>query len=391
MRSITQFRKLIVSVVAALGLVFAAYAGAAEFPPLAPLVKDPPIPADNLQSPAKIQLGKLLYFDPRFGGDASVSCATCHVPEQGWSWAEDISRGYPGTVHWRNNQSIINTAYYGKLFWAGSTPSLESQVPSAARGGVAGNGERDMMEARLRLIPEYVRLFKAAFGSAWPTVADAEKAIASFERTLIQKNTPLDRYLQGNRKALTKQQVRGMQVFNNKGGCIQCHNGILATDEQFYNIGVPRAERWLTDGLAQITFRFEYYAKGATEELYRTAKDDVGLYFRNKNKWSKGKFRVPSLRYAKYTAPYMHQGEFFTFEEVVDFYDRGGFTEDGRTTSYPQTKSPLIKPLHLTDQEKADLVAFLDAFSGKEILMDPPKLPDYAPMFTLKELKEVRK
>ncbi len=355
-------------------------------PPLAPL-GEPPIPSDNPMSDAKVALGKLLYFDPRLGGDASVSCATCHDPEQGWSWAEDISRGYPGTVHWRSNQSIINSAYYGKLFWAGSTPSLESQAPSAAKGGVAGNGENDIMEARLRLIPDYVKRFNEVFGEPWPSINNAWKAIAAFERTLVQRDTPLDKYLLGDKAALNEQQLRGKKLYEGKARCILCHNGALATNEKYYNIGVPRAQRWLEDGLAQITFRFEYYAKGATEELYRSAKDDVGLYFRNKNKWSKGKFRVPSLRYIAYTAPYMRQGQFYTLEEVIDFYDRGGFDEEGNTTSYPETKSPLIKKLNLTDQEKEDVLAFLEAFSGEKIMMAKPKLPPYKRLFTLVELK----
>ncbi len=355
-------------------------------PPLAPL-PPPPIPLDNPMSEAKIELGKLLFFDPRLGGDASVSCATCHDPEQGWSWAEDISRGYPGTVHWRSNQTIINSAYYSKLFWAGSVPSLEAQAPSAAKGGVAGNGENDLMEARLRLIPEYVERFKEAFGEPLPTINNAWKAIAAFERTLVQRDTPLDRYLLGDSSALTEQQIRGKALYEGKARCILCHNGALASNEKYYNIGVPRAQRWLEDGLAQVTFRFEYYAKGATEELYRTVKDDVGLYFRNKNKWDMGKFRVPSLRYIGYTAPYMRQGQFYTLEEVIDFYDRGGFDEEGNTTSYPSTKTPLITKLHLTDEEKEDLLAFLDAFTGEEILMDKPKLPGYEPMFSLAELQ----
>ena len=363
-----------------------AKAPAAAIPPLAPLGK-PPIPPDNPMSKAKIELGKLLFFDPRLGGDASVSCATCHDPDQGWSWAEDISRGYPGTVHWRGNQSIINTAYYSKLFWAGSVPSLEAQAPSAAKGGVAGNGENDLMEARLRLIPEYVKRFNEAFGEPWPTISNAWKAIAAFERTLVQRDTPLDKYLLGDSSALTEQQVRGKALYEGKARCILCHNGALATNEKYYNIGVPRAGRWLEDGLAQITFRFEYYAKGATEELYRTAKDDVGLYFRNKNKWDKGKFRVPSLRYIGYTEPYMRQGQFYTLEEVIDFYDRGGFDEEGNTTSYPKTKTPLITKLNLSDEEKEDLLAFLEAFTGEKIMMAKPKLPGYKPLFTLAELE----
>lgn len=355
-------------------------------PPLAPL-GEPPIPLDNPMSKAKIELGKLLFFDPRLGGDASVSCATCHDPEQGWSWAEDISRGYPGTVHWRSSQSIINAAYYDKLFWTGSVPSLEAQAPSAAKGGVAGNGENDLMEARLRLIPAYVKRFNEAFGDPWPTINNAWKAIAAFERTLVQRDTPLDKYLLGDSSALTEAQVRGKALFEGKARCILCHNGPLATNEKYYNIGVPRAERWLEDGLAQITFRFEYYAKGATEELYRTAKDDAGLYFRNKNNWDMGKFRVPSLRYIGYTEPYMRQGQFYTLEEVIDFYDRGGFDEDGNTTSYPNTKTPLITKLNLSDEEKEDLLAFLEAFTGEKITMEKPKLPSYKPLFTLTELE----
>jgi len=357
--------------------------------PLAPL-GPPPIPADNKMSDAKVELGKRLYFDARLGGDASTSCANCHDPEQGWSFSEEISRGYPGTMHWRSSQTVINSAYYEKLFAAGSTPSLESQAPGAAKGGVAGNGEDDLMEARLRLIPDYVKRFQAAFGEPWPTINNAWKAIATFERTLVQRDTPLDKYLLGDKSALNEQQVRGKALFEGKARCITCHNGAFATNQKYYNIGVPRSTRWAEDGLAQITFRFEYYAKGATEELYRTAKDDAGLYFRNKNKWSKGKFRVPSLRYTKYTAPYMRQGQFYTLEEVIDFYDRGGFDTDGRTTSYPETKTPLIKKLNLTDTEKEDLLAFVEAFSGEEITIQKPKLPEYAPLFTLAELKAVQ-
>ncbi len=361
-------------------------------PPLAPLGSIPvPVPADNKQTPEKIELGKKLFFDPRLGGDASISCASCHEPESGWGWADALSRGYPGTVHWRNSQTVVNSAYYGKLFWAGSAKSLEAQAPSAAKGGVAGNGENDIMEARLALIPEYRESFREVFGDSYPTIGNAWKAIASFERTLVQTDTPLDKYLEGDKSALSEEQVRGMDLFNGKAGCIQCHNGPLASDQKYYNIGVPPSERWEEDGLAQVTFRFELYAKGSTEEMYRTTKADPGLYFRGKNKWDKGKFRTPSLRYTAYTAPYMHNGAFYTMEEVVDFYNAGGVAEDGRTTGFPETKSKLIKPLGLTDEEKEDLIAFIEAFSGDEIAMEKPILPEYAPLFTEAELKEAKK
>jgi len=358
--------------------------------PLAPLGA-PPVPADNKQTAEKIALGKKLFFDPRLGGDASISCASCHSPDQGWAWAEDISRGYPGTVHWRNSQTIVNSAYYPRLFWAGSVPSLEAQAPSAAKGGVAGNGENDIMEARLALIPEYRKAFNEVFGDTWPLIGNAWRAISAFERTLVQTDTPVDLYLKGDKTALSEEQIRGKKLFEGKAGCIQCHNGAMATDMQYYNIGVPPAKRWEEDGLAQITFRFELYAKGSTEKLYRTAKADPGFYFRGKNEWDKGKFRTPSLRYTKYTAPYMHNGAFYELSEVVDFYNRGGIDEEGRSTGYPQTKTSLIKPLGLTDDEKDELVAFIEAFSGEEILMDKPELPKYAPLFTKAELKRAKK
>jgi len=363
---------------------------AVTFPPLAPL-GSPPIPPDNKQSDAKVELGKILFFDPRLGGDTSTACATCHEPDQGWAWSDNFSRGYPGTVHWRNSQSIVNSAYYGKLFWAGAALSLEKQAPSAAKGGVAGNGENDIMEARLALIPEYRERFRDVFGSEWPLIDDAWRAIAAFERTLVQRDTPLDKYLQGDEEALSEEQIRGMELFNGKAGCIRCHNGALASDENYYNIGVPSSSRWEEDGLAQITFRFEFYAKGANEELYRTAKADAGLYFRTKNEWDKGKFRTPSLRYILYTAPYMHNGAFYELSEVVDFYDQGGIDEEGRTTDWPDNKSELIEPLGLTDEEKEDLLAFLEAFSGDEINMERPKLPEYAPLFTQAELQALEK
>lgn len=369
----------------------AANSSATGHAPLAVLPANPPIPADNKQSDAKVALGKLLFFDPRLGGDASISCASCHDPEQGWAWAEDFSRGYPGTVHWRNSQSIMNSGHYPGSFWANSVTSLEAQAPSAAKGGVAGNGENDIMTARLALIPEYRKRFKEVFGDDYPRIKNAWRAIAAFERTINQTSTPIDSYLSGDKSALSEQQVRGKALFEGKAGCIQCHNGALASDMEMYNIGVPPAKRWEEDGLAQITFRFELYAKGSNEKLYRTAKADPGAYFRGKNKWDLGKFRTPSLRYTMYTAPYMHNGAFYTLDEVVDFYNKGGFDEDNRTTGWPKTKSKLIKPLGLSDDEKGDLIAFLESFSGDEILMAKPDLPEYAPMFTLEELKEAKK
>ena len=344
-------------------------------PPLGPLPAVP-VPADNPMTPEKIELGKMLFWDSRLGGDASSPCVVCHEPSRGWGDGGEISRGYPGTQHWRNSQTVLNSAFYNKIFWEGNVTRLEAQAPAAAEGNVAGNGDRSLMEMRLRFIPEYVERFRQVFGSEWPRMTHAYMAIAAFERTLVSdaKQVPFDRYAMGDVNALNESQKRGMALFNGKGGCIQCHSGPLASDQRFHSLGVPENEVFKTDPLFQITHRWEHYQKGVSEKAYRGADLDMGYYYVTKNPKDIGKFRTPSLRELKYTAPYMHNGIFYTLDEVVDFYNKGGGTTG-------PNKSPLVKPLGLSDQEKKDLVAFLESLSmDKPLLMDPPRLPPYMPM-----------
>ncbi|MFQ5636855.1 MAG: cytochrome-c peroxidase [bacterium] len=347
-----------------------------DVPDLAPL-PPPPVPADNPQSPEKVELGRLLFFDARLGGDVSISCGDCHSPAIGWQDGADICRGYPGTSHWRNCQTVINAAYFDKLFWAGASRSLEGQARGAAKGGVAGNGEDDLMEERLRQIPEYIKRFKQVFGTERPELFDAWRAIAAFERTLVQRDTPFDKYLQGDEDALSEDAVKGMELFKGKANCVECHNGALLTDQKYYNLGVPENTVFDEDALKQITFRYEQYAKGVSEEIYRKVKTDLGLYYRSKRTEDMGKFRTPMLRYLIYTPPYMHNGIFWTLEEVIDFYNEGGGEDEIAKEFGHSTKTELLKPLGLTDAEKAQLVAFLESLSGAEIVMDIPALPPY--------------
>jgi len=332
-----------------------------------------PVPRDNPMSPAKVELGRLLFFDPRLSGDASTSCASCHNPEAGWGDGSDVSRGYPGTQHWRNSQTVLNAAHYTKLFWAGEVTSLEGQAEAAATGNVAGNGDPIMMEERLRQIPEYVRRFKAVFGTDRPLIGDVWKAIAAFERTLVSSpdQVTFDRFAKGDARALGEEAKRGLALFQGKAGCIQCHSGPLASDENYHNLGVPKNPAFEEDPLRQITLRFQHYSRGVPEPLYRAADRDLGLYYTTKRDEDKGKFRTPTLRELKYTAPYMHNGAFFTLEEVVDFYDQDGGQDPG--------KSPLLRPLRLSAQDKKDLVAFLLSLSSdKPIVVPRPALPGYA-------------
>ncbi|MBI5286325.1 MAG: cytochrome-c peroxidase [Deltaproteobacteria bacterium] len=350
--------------------------------PLAPLPANPPIPTDNpsgknvypSQMDKKQELGYLLFFDPKLTGDASLSCGDCHDPKQGWGTNESISRGYPGTVHWRNSQGVVNTGYLNKIFWEGSVTALEPQASAANTGGVAGNGSPDMMESRLRFTPEYVKRFKEVFGTEWPNIDDAWLAIAAFERYLSQPDTPFDRYMKGDKKAISDKAKRGMELFQGKANCIACHNGPMLTDEKFYDIGVQDPPEFEESGIQQVTFRFQNYSKGSAEESYRTAKSDLGIYFKQKRLEDRGKFRTAPLRYLKYTAPYMHNGTLFTLDEVIDFYDKGGGIDRWGN------KTKILKPLNLTKEEKAALKEFLLSTSGEEIRLPVPKVPDYAPM-----------
>jgi len=354
-------------------LVFAAGAVAlaqGANPPLATL-PPPPIPADNPMSPEKTALGEKLYWDGRLSGNGAMACSACHLPDLGWGTGGPISFGYPGTQHWRNSQTILNSAYYNKGFWEGSVTSLESQAPAAAGGAVAGNGDGSMMEMRLRFVPEYVEAFREVFGTEWPHVAHAWDAIAAFQRTVVTDATkvPFDRYLAGDDDAMTDAARRGMEIFNGKAGCISCHNGALVSDQKFYNIGVPAAAEFGQDPLSQITLRWELYQKGVPEDVYRSGTDDLGLYHVTKRPADKGKFRTPSLRELRWTEPFMHNGAFWELDEVVAFYNAGGGAD--------QTAG--LQPLGLTDAEQADLVAFLEALSMDEpLLLDEPELPETA-------------
>lgn len=342
--------------------------------PLGPL-PPVPVPADNPMSPAKVELGEILFWDDRLSGDVSSPCVVCHSPEQGWGDGGDVSRGYPGTIHWRNSQTVLNAAYYAKLFWAGEVTSLEAQAAAAATGNVAGNGDPLMMEERLRQAPEYVRRFKEVFGVDRPMIHLAWMAIAAFERTLVSKadDVPFDRYAKGDRAALSADAKRGLALFQGKAACIQCHNGPLASDESYHNLGVPKNPAFESDPLRQITLRYQHVIRGAPEKVYRTADRDLGLYYTTKRDGDRGKFRTPSLRELKYTAPYMHNGVFRTLEEIVEFYNRGGGDDPG--------KSPLMRPLGLTEQERNDLVAFLLSLSSdKPLIIERPDLPEYAPV-----------
>ena len=346
----------------------AATSAQGEFSPLAPL---PPVPEplDNLITPEKAELGRMLYFDPRMSADGSLSCNSCHSAATGWGASTAISFGGPGTSHWRNAQTLLNVGYYSRLNWDGARKSIEQQNGGAWGGAVAGNLDSALAEERLAQIPEYVERFRQVFGTSYPLWDDALKAVATYQRTIVSRNVPFDAFLEGDEAAVSDAAKRGFELFQGKANCIACHNGPMASDDLFYAIGVPQNPDFLNSPLKQITFRYEQWAKGATEEVYRTTSQDLGLYYVTKQDIDKGKFRTPSLRDLCYTPPYMHNGIYNSLEEVIAFYNGGG----GSTPN----KSDLIKPLNLTADEQSDLVAFLESLCGDFVTDEAPELPPY--------------
>jgi len=335
-----------------------------------PLSALPPVPGAEALTPAKIELGKMLFFDPRLSGDSSTSCASCHAPDLGWGDGEALSNGYPGTVHWRNSQTVLNVAYLNKWFWTGSSATLEAQAKGAMTGPLAQNMNPGLAEERLKQIPDYVRRFKDAFNGA-PTFDNTLAAIAAFERTIVSKNVPFDRYMNGDKKALNGTAIEGMALFSGKAGCIGCHNGAMLTDEDFHNVAVPKNPAFTKDPMRQISMRERIKAKGIPENDYLSLDRDPGRFLDTKKPEDRGKFRTPTLRELKYTAPYMHNGVFTTLDQVIEFYNQGGADDPFGT------QSPLLKPLGLTKDEKAALRTFLESLSGDPIRVEEPKLPEY--------------
>ena len=330
-----------------------------------------PIPADNPMTDAKIELGKHLFFDARLSGDGSIGCVDCHDPKLGWGDGNDLGRGYPGTMHWRNSQTVVNSGYLTKgWFWTSSASTLEAQAHSAISGALAGNLKKVLAEERMKQIPEYVRLFKEVWDAA-PNYDQALASIAAYERTIISDDSPFDRYMRGETDALSAAALRGKALFEGKAGCIACHGGPLLTDQDFHNIGLPTNPAFTEDAQRQIAFRERMRSSGHEESAYLHLDRDPGRFRATKDIADIGKFRTPPLRYLAYTAPYMHNGVFFDLHEVVEFYNKGGEDEPFGT------KSDKIKPLGLTDAEIDDVVAFLDSLSGEEIIVERPKSPPY--------------
>lgn len=315
---------------------------------------------NNQTTQEKVELGRLLYFDPVLSGDNEQSCATCHHPDLGFSDGRSFSMGLGGKGVGpdrrggkqirRSAPTIWNAAFNHKQFWDGRANDLEEQARSPITSADEMNQNPDELVKELKAIPEYARLFDKAFsgdsGSA-VTLNNVTLAIAAFERTIISDNSPFDRYAAGDQTALSVEQRRGLTLFRSlKTRCFECHGFPTFANPDFKVIGVPKAP-------------------GQADDFGRSEIEGGEPY--------KNAFKVPTLRNVALTAPYMHNGRFQTLEEVINFYATGGGAGQGLNLPNLDDK---IRNFKLTDQEKRDMVAFLRALTDES---KKPEIPEKVP------------
>lgn len=314
-----------------MGLGWAA-AGESEYRRPEPI----PAPAHNPLTPACIDLGKHLFFDPRLSGSNRLSCSGCHQPEKGWSDGRPRALSAAGEAHLRNTPSLFNVAYQRFLAWDGEYESLEEQALTPLKSVREMGQDLDELPLELGERPEYRSLFERAYPGAGINLSTITQALACFERSIVSESSPFDRWIQGEAQAVDASAERGFALFQGKANCAACHHGFNFSDGDFHNTGLS--------GGADLG-RFEQVP---VEALRRA-------------------FRTPTLRGLGHTAPYMHDGRFASLEAVIDHYNRGGDDMEG--------VDPMIRPLYLTEAEKRDLIHFLKALSGPPASFSRPAIP----------------
>jgi cytochrome c peroxidase len=298
---------------------------------------EPPSPADNRLSAARVELGRMLFFDPRLSNTGSMSCATCHNPSFGWEDGLPRGVGSGDRQLGRATPTVLNLAWGGPFFWDGRAMTLEQQAvgPIAAEGEM--NLPHDQAVARVRSIAGYRTAFDTAYKGEGVTIDTIGKALASYERIVVSAEAPFDAWIKGKMDAISVSAARGFGLFNGKARCNICHSSWRFTDDGFHDIGVGEGDM----GRAGIK-------KTAIVQLQNA-------------------FKTPTLRNIDQRAPFMHDGSLPSLSAVVDFYDRA----DKRRASI----SPEIVPLGLTDEEKRDLVAFMLTLTSKDTPQPVPVLP----------------
>jgi cytochrome c peroxidase len=291
-----------------------------------------------------VDLGRMLFWDPRVSASGRTSCASCHFPHLGWSVLEPKSRNDSGKLTSRKSQPLIGIGYLqGPGGWDGRNASLEEQAKNSIATGSMSMRETDtpvkveVIEERIRRIPQYAAMFDAALPGATLNVDSIARAIAAFERTLEPGIAPFDRWVSGDESAMSESAKRGFVLFNRDANCFACHSGWRFTDDKFHDIGTTTTDR----------------GRG------RERKNEEDMQFA---------FKTPTLRSVALHPPYMHNGSSADLMEAVRHYEKPGIDRPSR--------SPLLVQISLTDQQRLDLVAFLQTLSGAAEDAAKPPLPD---------------
>lgn len=318
----------------------------------------PTVPADNPITVESVKLGETLFFDTALSADNTISCSSCHHPENAFAEPKPVSVGARGDKLNRNALALVNVAYNASFTWAhNNLDSIEKQLliplfnEHPVEMGVTGN--EGVILTRLEQ-GDYPALFKAAYGDETPNVNNIVKALASYVRSLVSFNSAFDAYAYGQDDgALTPQQLEGLNLFfSERTECFHCHGGVNFTQSSKHSFQAFGVQPFHNTGL--------YNEDGAGS--YPVS--DMGLYSVTFNKQDMGKFRAPTLRNIALTAPYMHDGSIATLNDVIEFYARGGNKAE---TPNPY-RSPFIKGFTLSEEEKAALVAFLQSLTDEEFI-----------------------
>lgn len=288
-----------------------------------------PWPADNPYTPQKDALGRLLFFDGRLSANGKVSCAFCHNPAHAFSGTTAFSPGVNGRLTGRHTPTLINRAFGKSQFFDGRAPTIEAQIVIPLTNPNEMGMTVDKAVAAIAGIRGYAPLFAAAFGDPAVTFDRITKSIATFERTILSGNSRYDRFNAGDKNALTKEEKDGLEFFNGKGECAECHSGPDFTNEKFENLGIGMDRRPIDPGREDVTHKH----------------GDLG------------KFKTPTLRDLASRGPYMHDGRFQTLDQVLDFYAQGGIQN-------PNVDTRLLQ-FYMDDKTKAELLAFLNSLNGE--------------------------
>jgi cytochrome c peroxidase len=322
-------------------------------------VLEPIIPEQNPLTPAKVELGRRLYFDKRLSSDGTVSCATCHDPQKGFADGRPVAIGIKNQAGARNSPTVLYAGFNEVQFWDGRAPTLEDQAKQPLTNPVEmGQPSHAVVVKTVVALPEYRDGFAAAFGSKEVTIDRIADAIASFERTLAPFTAPFDRFLKGDKQAISDAAKRGFVLFQGKARCVTCHefNNSFPyfTDNKFHNIGVA-----MKGNFEQLAREAQALAsKGADGQAalaHKPGYEALGRWIVTRQPKDIGAFKTSGLRNIALTAPYMHDGSQGTLEAVMDFYNKGGEPNPNLDGG--------MRPLNLTPDELADLIAWLQTLT----------------------------